>query len=173
MSELKGGFHWYVAYVKSCQEKKAADMLERLGVEYYLPVQRVMKRLSDRIKMVDRLVISGMIFVRSSETERIRVIETVPYMTKYMGDRSTHRAVIVPDGQMDDFKKMVLFCSNEVSFSSDPIVPGDNVRIISGPLTGMECELARINERNCAVLRMPSIGTAYVEVSMDAVKKIL
>ena len=30
---------WLVAYVQSCLEKKTAERLKAMGVEYYLPIQ--------------------------------------------------------------------------------------------------------------------------------------
>ena len=32
--------HWFVGYVQYCHEVKVAEKLEKLGVEYYLPMQK-------------------------------------------------------------------------------------------------------------------------------------
>lgn len=52
---------WLVAYVQSCLEKKTAERLKAMGVEYYLPIQSEIRQWSDRRKRVDRLVIPMMI----------------------------------------------------------------------------------------------------------------
>ena len=44
---------WYVGYTRSCQEKSVAKSLAALDVEYYLPIQKVRRKWSDRIKIID------------------------------------------------------------------------------------------------------------------------
>ena len=61
---------WLVAYVQSCLEKKTAERLKTMGVEYYLPIQSEIRQWSDRRKKVDRLVIPMMIFVHVTPQER-------------------------------------------------------------------------------------------------------
>ena len=39
---------WLVAYVQSCLEKKTAERLKAMGVEYYLPIQSEIRQWSDR-----------------------------------------------------------------------------------------------------------------------------
>lgn len=36
---------WLVAYVQSCLEKKTAERLKTMGVEYYLPIQNPLAEL--------------------------------------------------------------------------------------------------------------------------------
>lgn len=69
---------WLVAYVQSCLEKKTAERLKAMGVEYYLPIQSEIRQWSDRRKKVDRLVIPMMIFVHVT-----RRTPPAAYLTSY------------------------------------------------------------------------------------------
>ena len=39
---------WFIGRTKYCHERKAADMLRSMGVEYFLPEQTVRRKWSDR-----------------------------------------------------------------------------------------------------------------------------
>lgn len=74
---------WLVAYVQSCLEKKTAERLKAMGVEYYLPIQSEIRQWSDRRKKVDRLVIPMMIFVHVTPQERPLPL-TLQAISRYM-----------------------------------------------------------------------------------------
>ena len=69
--------HWYVSYVKSCREKSAARSLTALGVENFLPVSTVKRKWSDRIRLVERLLLPHMIFIRTNEIRRVELLKEV------------------------------------------------------------------------------------------------
>ncbi len=45
--------HWHAIYVKSRSEKKVAERLDDLGIDYYLPLVTTIKQWSDRKKRVE------------------------------------------------------------------------------------------------------------------------
>ena len=57
------GRHWLAAYVKMHHERKTRDMLNAMGIENFLPVQEEVRRWSDRLKKMERILIPMMIFV--------------------------------------------------------------------------------------------------------------
>ncbi|MCR5002775.1 MAG: UpxY family transcription antiterminator [Bacteroidales bacterium] len=164
--------HWYVAFVKSCQERKAAEMLEKNGVECYVPIQKIRKKWSDRWKVIDRLVLPHLIFIRCHDYERIEVIQDIPNITKYMSAGGSYNPVVVPDTQMDVFRMMVDNFSEEVQVQDKPLAPGDWVEIISGPMKGKQCELIKVDKKTKIAVRLQMLGTATVEISADMVRKI-
>lgn len=157
--------HWYVAYVRSCQEKRSAEALEKLGVEHYLPVQRVKKKYSDRTKLVDQLVLPRMLFIRTSESRRTKLLSEVYGLTRYMTSGGTYHPVIIPEKQMEDFRFMVDHGEGRVRMTSERFVPGDHVKVISGPFSGFVYELLYVGEKRCLAVSLGSIGTATIEIS--------
>lgn len=164
--------HWFVAYVRSCREKKAAEKLDALGYEYYLPVQRVVRQWSDRRKIVDRLVIPRVIFVRCSEIDRRRSLELVSDIYRYITTKGPYTASVVRDSEMEVFRYMVEKGNRSVYVTDASFAPGDRVRVISGPLEGLECELVSIAGKRCLAVHLGDFGTATMDLDIDTIKKI-
>lgn len=169
---MDGEKHWYVAYVMSCRERKVAETLGMLGYEYYLPVQRRVRQWSDRKKIVECLVLPRMIFVRCNETDRRRSLNDVPGMYKYITFGGPFKPAIIPDREMDTFRSMVENGGREVCLLSEPLAPGDRVRVVTGPLAGCECELLAVGGHRCLAVRLGALGTAKMDLDLDTVEKI-
>lgn len=164
--------HWYVGYVKSCQEKKAAEFLTGLGIENYLPVQKVARKWSDRVKLIDRLVIPRMIFVRTDPATRIKLLESHRYITRFMTSGGPYNPVVVPDEQLALFKFMVTRSKDEVEMLSAPPAPGDRVKVIDGPMAGLECDVVSIAGKARIYISVGLLGCASVEVDIRDVEKV-
>lgn len=164
--------HWYVAYVRSCREKVAAEKLARFGYEYYLPIQRVQRQWSDRKKIIDKLVLPRMIFVHCTEMERRKSLELVNDLYKYITEKGPFTASIIRDVEMEAFREMVEKGGRDVRVVGQTVVPGDRVRIVSGPLEGLEVELISVSGTRCIAVHLGPIGTATIDLETDIVKKI-
>lgn len=163
--------HWFVAFVKSCKEKKAAEALSSLGFEYYLPIRKEIHKWSDRRKEVERVLIPGIIFIHCMEKERELTLKDSPYLYGYMNDGGPHHPAIVRDSDMETFRAMVDGSGRDVVFSKDRLEPGDFVKVVSGPLSGKMGELVSINGKNCLAVRISMLGAAAIELSADTVEK--
>ena len=112
---------WLVAYVQSCLEKKTAERLKAMGVEYYLPIQSEIRQWSDRRKKVDRLVIPMMIFVHVTPQERPLPL-TLQAISRYMVLRGESRPAVIPEEQMERFRFMLDYSPEAVEICSTPPV---------------------------------------------------
>lgn len=164
--------NWYIAYVKSCQERKAADALGKLSCEFYLPIQREVHQWSDRKKIVERLVIPHLIFVRCRECDRIPIRTSVSQICGYMSNGGPYNPAVVRDSEMETFRAMVEHSGRPISLANTPLVAGDHVRVTSGPLAGYECELVSVGGARCLAVRLGALGTATMDLSVDSVEKI-
>src|SRR5690349_12724362 len=68
---------WLVFYTKSRHEKKVKELLEKNGMEVFLPMQRQLRQWSDRKKKVEVLLFNSYIFVFETES-KIPEILAVP-----------------------------------------------------------------------------------------------
>lgn len=157
--------HWYVGYVKPYQERECAKALTKLGVEHYLPVQQEKRQYKDRVKLVEALILPRMIFIRTDEPQRIRLLNDIYGLYAYMTSGGTYHPVIVPDRQMKDFQFMVERGGGKVKVSSERFSPGDRVKVKDGPLKGLECELVSVGEKHCMAVHLGTVGTAMLELS--------
>ncbi len=173
MTERPDTLYWFVAYVRSCQERRVADLLAAQGFEAYVPIQKERHKWSDRIKIVDRLVLPRMVFIHTTKALRYEIAENFRgRVTGFMSKGGPHNPIIIPDEQMADFRFMVSHGAGKVRIASEPLAPGDRVEILSGPLKGFKCELVTLATRKLATVRLGMLGSAVVEVSLDNVKKV-
>lgn len=169
MAELK--LCWYVGYTRSCQEKSVAKSLAALDVEYYLPIQKVRRKWSDRIKIIERPVLAHTIFIRTDHETRVRLLKDIYSLVGYMTERGPWTPVVVPDSQMESFRFMVDNTNDEVVFEQNPLKPGDPIEVLVGPLAGMRGELIKTQKGNYVAIRLTSLGAAMVQVSLDTIRR--
>lgn len=161
--------HWYVGCVRSCQEKNVAHTLDSMSVEHYLPVRREVHRWSDRRKVVECLVIPRFIFIRCRNSERAPIMDAEPRIFKFLASAGT--VSVVRDSEMDTFRRMVE-TGGAVRLADRQPAPGDRVRVMSGPLTGLECDLVSVGGGRCLAVSLGPLGIATMDLDLETVEKI-
>ena len=157
--------------MQSCLEKKTAERLKAMGVEYYLPIQSEIRQWSDRRKKVDRLVIPMMIFVHVTPQERPLPL-TLQAISRYMVLRGESRPAVIPEEQMERFRFMLDYSPEAVEICSTPLAAGDAVKVIKGPLAGLEGELVMIGGKSKVAVRLDMLGCAHVDMPIGYVEKL-
>jgi transcription antitermination factor NusG len=156
---------WHVVYTRSRAEKKVFAELTRRNIECFLPLQKKLRQWKDRKKWVEMPVISGYCFVNITRKDYDRVLQTdhvVCYIT-FEGN-----AAVVPQDQIESLKMMMKQSDFEVTVSRDHFSPGQKVKIISGPMSGLHGELVKIKKNNLFMLRIEQINTVFsVEIPAD------
>ena len=130
---------WVAALVQMNCEKKVAAKLEQMGVANYVPVQREEHQWSDRKKKIDRVVIPMVVFVRLSQNEEdeFRRLSFILKFITYPGSKEL--ATPIPDEQIEKLKFLLHNADAKVSIVENLKV-GDKVRLIRGPMKGLEGE---------------------------------
>lgn len=159
---------WLAAYVKMHHEKRVRDRLTEQGIENFLPVQNEVRQWSDRKKRVERVLIPMMIFVHVDSVEQ-RTVLTHPSVLRYLVLRGEHAPTEIPEEQMNRFRFMLDFSDQPVSFNTTGLQPGEKVRVIKGPLAGLEGELVTVDGKSTVVVRINQLGCATVEICTSMV----
>lgn len=162
--------HWYVGCVRSCQEKNVAATLQAKAVQCYLPLRREIRQWSDRRKVVESLVVPRFIFVRCLNSERAGIMQADPRIWRFLS--FSGKPAVVGDEEMDAFRRMVENGGREVRFTGETLAPGDRVRVTSGPLTGLECELLSVGAGRCLAVKLGLLGSATMDLDVETVEKI-
>ncbi len=166
------GLHWFVAYVKPFFEKKAAQALDSLGVEYFLPLRKTKRQWSDRVKVIDKVLIPRMIFIHSTLAGRIEPLKVISCIRGYMTKSGSSTPAIIPDNQMRDFMFVVSNWDDEIKLDTAGFACGDHVRIISGSLKGLECELVEVSGKSLVAVDVTHVGKITIEIKRSMVEKI-
>jgi transcriptional antiterminator RfaH len=146
--------HWLAAYTKPRNEKKVLERLQEEGVEVYLPLQKILKKWSDRKKWVEEPLLRSYIFVKITDKEYAKVLKVfgvVRYVT-FEG-----RPVPIPENQID-ILRMLLGEHVELEVVEENIEPGQLVEVIAGQLSGLKGELVKHNGKKKVVIRLDHIS---------------
>lgn len=162
---------WLVAIVRVCHEKKTSERLSKMGIENFLPVQQEIRQWSDRRKVIDRVLIPMMIFVHVDSHEQKQVL-TLSSVSRYMVLRGESTPAVIPDCQMSRFKFMLDYSEETISMNTSSLAPGEKVRIIKGPLTGLEGELVNVNGKSKVAVRLTMLGYACVDIPVGYIELI-
>lgn len=158
---------WRVAYTRVNYERRAADVIARMGHETYVPVQREMHQWSDRRKMVSRVVIPMCVFVRT-DAAGAAAIERLSFVSHFLRIPGERRIAIVPDEQLAVFRFMIENAERPVTMEPISVHTGDHVRLVRGHLRGMTGFVSRHKggETRIAIV-LDHLGCASVVVDAD------
>ena len=160
---------WIAVLVHTNCEKKTATQLGKAGYETYIPTQQEVHQWSDRKKKVDRLIIPLVVFVRATviEEEWLREQSYIFKLLALPGSDEDKRkfATLIPDYQIERLKLLVENAKSEVTFVSNLKV-GDDVRVASGPLKGLEGVVSEADEKSSIVgIMIEGLGYACVKIA--------
>ena len=163
--------NWLVVCVQSNREKKTYERLTVLGFEAFLPLQEEIHRWSDRSKKVQRVVVPMVVFARLASTEYIQVLR-LPSVNRFMVLRGESTPALIPDSQMERFRFMLDYSEQAVEMCSEHLQPGEQVKVIKGPLTGLTGELMTVDGKSKVAVRINMLGAALVEVPVGFVERL-
>ena len=160
--------NWYAAYTRVNQELVIKKKLDELGVENYLPQEERVRETPLGRKKIRVILIHGMIFIRTDKTTSFSLINDHGLNIVYLKDIEGRHSLIVPDKQMHDFMFLLDFSPSGIEVLNKNLKRGDRVRVIKGPLLGLEGELVRLMGHKRVVIRLDgvaSIATSYIPSS--------
>ena len=143
---------WYVMRVTYQRELVAQRLLRELGIESFVPTQKVRRRKSTgHYYWREEAKVHNYIFVHSS-LARLQEIKTtkITYLRYMMakGSKGRPEPQFVPADQMEHF---MAICRSEGVKYLDPdlnLCKGDRVKILKGPLAGVEGRFVKISAKN-------------------------
>ena len=154
--------HWFAAYTCPRHEKCVRRQLEERRIESFLPLYRSMRRWKDRRKEIEFALFPGYVFVRIRERERFRVLDLpgVVYLVSFQG-----RSAALPDAEIESLRSGL---ANGVAAECHPFLQtGRKVRVVRGPVAGMQGILVRRKDKVRVVISLEAIMQS-VALEVDA-----
>jgi len=152
---------WFAILAKTGRERNAASILENTGYECYLPVSKLVRRWSDRVKQVEVPLFPGYLFCRMNPHNRRPILMT-PGVIQIVGIGKTPIAV----------EEEEIAAIQRAGKSGMPLMPwpymqvGQVARIKEGPLKGLIGKVVRIKSGAKLVLSV-SLLQRSVAVEID------
>lgn len=167
---------WFVAVIKNHSEIKVSDNLTQKGFECFVPVIISEKTWNNgrKHKSVTPLL-SAKIFIRCTEEQRMDEIVKLPYISRFMVDRSSgtsRKLMVIPDNDMEAFKKAVECSQGEITVWESTLVTGDMVRITKGAMEGLVGYIERTTSGTNFLIKIGTFGYASVTVQKGSFEKI-
>lgn len=163
---------WVAALVQMNSERKVAAKLDKMGIANYVPVQQEEHQWSDRKKKIDRIVIPMVVFVRlaQNEEDEFRRLSFILKFITYPGSKEL--TTPIPDEQIEKLKFLLHNADAKVSIVENLKV-GDKVRLVRGPMKGLEGELSYVEENKPIVaIRIDGLGYACVSIEKINLERI-
>lgn len=151
--------HWYAVYTKPRWEKKVASLLEAKGIQYYCPLNKVVKQWSDRRKTVLEPLFKSYVFVRVAEKQKweLMKISGILNYVHYLGKPAKIR-----NSEIETVKKFLNeFDAVDVVESSTPV--NARVKIRQGVLMNYQGILLEVHG-NKASVKIESMGLQLTAV---------
>lgn len=153
---------WFALQVRARHEIGVADHLRSKGYERFLPLHKIRKRWSDRVKQADSPLFPGYLFCRFNPQNRLPILKT-PGVTQIVG--YNHVPVAVDETEIQAIRALV---ASELPNQPCPFIQvGHRVRIESGPLRGIEGILTELKGTRKLVLSITLLQRS-VSVEIDS-----
>src|SRR5450432_695841 len=146
---------WFAIRTSPRWELRAASELSRRGLETYLPLCRVERKWSDRIKIIDQPLFPGYLFGRFRMADRVRVLQA-PGVLQIVGIGNTPAPI--GDRELDNLRTLV--SANTLLAPWPYLGAGQRIRIDRGPLAGVEGFVVRAGQ-----------GALRIVVSVDLLQR--
>ncbi len=150
---------WIAIYTNARAEKQVAQRLSNLAIEHYLPLQKKMRKWSDRMKMVEMPLIPSYVFVRTAKSDvfRIRQVQGVVEVVSFGG-----KVAVIPDQQITNLRLLVDHDMEIFVHNIESIKKGSRVRITEGPFKSMEGEVVKDFSHGNFGVRVDGLNFVFV-----------
>jgi transcription antitermination factor NusG len=141
------GMKWYAIYTRPRWEKKVTTLLVENGIESYCPLNKVRRKWSDRIKLVEEPLFKSYVFVKISDEVRTRVRMTngVVNFVYWNG-----KPAIVKDKEIQTIRCFLDEYENVTAIKME-LAPEDRVRVLSGPMMDHEGKVIELRNKSVKV----------------------
>lgn len=131
----QGRAMWFAARTRYGQELKIKQRLEEDGVEHFIPTR---ESQNYRHQKREKPVINNLVFLRATQEEAVALKTEKGLPFQYLFDYANHTMLVVPDKQMEDFQRVFDASIEEGGLVNRPIAVGEKVKVVRGPLKGVE-----------------------------------
>ncbi|MCZ2154691.1 MAG: UpxY family transcription antiterminator [Bryobacterales bacterium] len=160
---------WYAIEVAYKKEEAVAGILKQKNYESYLPMHKIRKVWSDRIKVMPVPLFAGYVFCRFDTEQRWLPILTTPGVRQIVSVGKTPAAI--PDYEIEAIRTAVR--SGAPLAPVDTLEEGMPVLVTRGPFTGIEGSFLRYQGQDRLVLSITLIRrSVLVEIDRALIEPL-
>lgn len=139
---------WFVIITRWGQWKKIAERLSALKVGFFIP-----------------RTYSTLVFLHTDKTRALNLVNSGEIKGRFLVDHGTRTLLEVPDKQMDAFIRVLTEYPDIPVTTEFPITKGTRVRVIRGPLKGIEGEVEETPNGAQLIVAIQSLICARITIA--------
>ncbi len=154
---------WLAVYTRPRWEKKVNQLLVAKGTESYCPLNKVRRKWSDRMKLVEEPLFKSYVFVKVNEAERtaVRMTPGVINFVYWNG-----KPAVIKEKEIGNIRRFLDEYEN-VEVHASSLEVNQRVKVITGPLMDQEGKVLSVRHKTVKIA-IDSLGytlVAYIERS--------
>ncbi len=148
---------WLAIYSRPRWEKKVDQLLKEKGLESYCPLNKVRRKWSDRMKIVEEPLFKSYVFVKVDEADR-SVVRMTPGVINFV--YWDGKPAVIKDKEINSIRQ---FLNEYQNVEVKPLILDlkQRVKITTGPLMDQEGEVIGLNRKTVKVA-IDSLGYLLV-----------
>lgn len=157
---------WFAVYTHPRAERKVYNKVVQMGLQAYLPVQKVVHQWSDRKKEVEVPLFTSYVFIKTTVQARFDVflIQGLMWFVSCEGI-----PVAIPESEIEGIRKL-LALGTPVCLEAYRYKAGDKVKITSGHFAGLEGYVTRQDGKDRLLIQVEALKQGIsVGIPMHAV----
>lgn len=172
---------WYIGEIPPPRWRAIRKTLGK-AYEVYVATQRETRVYKSRNKReIERVVIPGLIFIRTTEDNLWNILLTYSDIHRFMLDRAASDRergkrvfACISDEEMQRLRYVLDNAPNPVAMTAEQLTVGQQIEITRGPLAGLKGELVKKDNTSYLVLKMEMGERNYImtEISANDVRPI-
>ena len=146
---------WFVVITRWGQWKKISERLSALRIRHFIPS-----------------TYNTLVFFQTDKDRALNLVNAGEVKGRFIVDHGTRSILEVPEKQMEAFIKVVTEYPEAPVSSELPIVKGSRVRVIRGPLKGIEGEVEETPNGVQLIVAIQSLMCTKVTIGRGDVEAI-
>lgn len=160
---------WFAIYSAFKKEKIAKKLLDKKGIETYLPIQKVIRKYERKVKKLEIPLINCYLFVRITKSEYVRVLET-EYVSRFI--KIGKDLIAIPDAEIEIMQR-ILGENLELDVEQNVFYEGDKIIISQGNLMGLTGKLVSFQGKEKVMVELNTIGySMMIEMDKNLLTKV-
>ena len=139
---------WFVVITRWGQWKKIAERLAGLKVGFFIPK-----------------TYSTLVFLHTEKNRALDLVNSGEIKVRFLVDHGTRTLLEVPDKQMDAFIRVLTEYPDTPVGTEFPITKGTRVRVVRGPLKGIEGEVEETPNGAQLIVGIQSVICARITIA--------
>ena len=162
--------YWYVARTHHGAELGVRNRLSALGVENFVPTRR--RKAGRGRGEVEEPLLTCLVFLRATRSRALDLVHFGGVKADYLFDCATRQLMVVPDKQMEDFRRVLDLSLTEGGLVDRPLAVGERVRVVRGVLRGVEGYVEELQGKTYVVVALLNCLYARARVPRAWLEKI-